>query len=276
MEMRVIELERYNTKESQQKQKTERLGQEKYNNQNCLMKIIEYNGARNIIVEFQDTYKARVHTTYNNFQKSNVKNPYHPSVCGVGMIGTKYPSAINHKNTREYTIWFNMIHRCFNKEYMKKYPTYQNVTCCDEWLLFENFYEWLHSQENFDKWGNGENWGLDKDILIKGNKTYSPDACCLVPMNVNILFIKRDAKRGDFPIGVSWNKSGGFQAECKNHLTGKSEYLGWRLIPEQSFELYKSYKENMIKKVAEIEYDKGNITKQCYESMIKYEVEIDD
>ena len=239
------------------------------------MKIVEYNGAKDIIVEFQDNYKLRVNTTYNNFQNGNVKNPYYPSVYGAGIIGIKYPSATNNKNTKEYKIWFNMMCRCFNKEYMQKYPTYENVSCCKEWLLYENFYEWLHRQENFDKWGDGEDWGLDKDILIKGNKIYSPDTCCLVPMSVNILFIKRDAKRGNLPIGVSRHKSG-FQASCKNHITGKTKYLGLRSTPEQSFHLYKKYKENIIQQVAQEEYDKGNITKQCYDAMMQYEVEITD
>ena len=33
--------------------------------------------------------------------------------------------------------------------------------------------------------------GIDKDILVKGNKVYSPNTCCLVPKNVNNLFIKK-------------------------------------------------------------------------------------
>lgn len=36
-----------------------RLGQENYNNQNCLMKIVEYKNYDNIVVEFQDDYKYK-------------------------------------------------------------------------------------------------------------------------------------------------------------------------------------------------------------------------
>ena len=35
-------------------------------------------------------------------------------------------------------------------------------------------------------------------------------------------------------------------------------------------------KENLIKQIAQIEFDKGNITKVCYDAMMKYEVEITD
>ena len=45
-------------------------------------------------------------------------------------------------------------------------------------------------------------WELDKDILVKGNKIYSPDTCCFVPKEVNTVFTKRQSKRGDYPIGV--------------------------------------------------------------------------
>jgi hypothetical protein len=43
---------------------------------------------------------------------------------------------------------------------------------------------------------------LDKDILYKGNKIYSPDTCVFVPQEINALFVKNDANRGDLPIGV--------------------------------------------------------------------------
>ena len=40
--------------------KNERLGQIQYNNKGTLMKIVEYNNSRNVIVEFQDEYKIKV------------------------------------------------------------------------------------------------------------------------------------------------------------------------------------------------------------------------
>ncbi len=52
-------------KEKSELDKKKRIGLEKYNNQNCLMKIIEYNNAIDIVVEFQDKYKAKVHARYH-------------------------------------------------------------------------------------------------------------------------------------------------------------------------------------------------------------------
>lgn len=240
------------------------------------MRIVEDNGYRDVVIEFQDKYKKRIHTKYNHFLSGEIKNPYYPSVYDIGIIGNKYPTKVDGKRTKECTLWYSMLKRCFDKKTKSDNPTYQNVTCCDEWLLYENFYEWLHSQENFNKWLNGDKWDLDKDILIKGNKLYSPDTCCLVPHCVNALFIKSNENRGSYPIGVYfYKKSNKFRAQISNKNQINS--IGYYTIPEDAFYLgYKPYKEKLIKQVAQEEYAKGNITKQCYEAMMKYEVEITD
>ena len=71
-------------------QKEYRLGMEKLNNQGCSMKIIEYNNCLDIVVEFNDRYKHRVHTNYQAFERGGIRNPYCPNVFGVGIIGSKY------------------------------------------------------------------------------------------------------------------------------------------------------------------------------------------
>lgn len=253
----------------------DRLGQEKLNNQGSLMRIIEDNGSSDIVVEFQDEYRYRKNTIYANFKSGSVKNPYYPSICGVGKVGTKYLSRINSVQLKEYVVWTGMLDRCFNQTEKNRSPAYKNVTCCDEWLLYENFYEWLHSQPNFDKLKSAKRWAIDKDILNKRNKIYSPETCCLVPQNVNCLFLKREAERGIYPIGVRFTNNG-FLAVCRNPFLDKAVELGYYSTPEKAFQAYKVYKEDIIKQVAEVEYKVGNITKQCYEAMMNYEVEIDD
>ena len=255
--------------------KNQRLGEIKQDKQNCPIKIIEYNGAVDIIVEFQDEFKGRVHTTYKNFTNLEIKNPYYPSVFGIGITGSKYPTKINRKHLIEYVAWHNIISRSYNQKEKKRSPTYKDVTCCKEWLLYENFYEWLHKQENFDKWMNGNGWAVDKDILVKGNKIYSPETCCLVPQNVNLLFVKRKNNRGNFPIGIIKNGNG-YRVHCSNPFTYKYENLGTYRTITEAFLVYKKYKEDIIRQVAQIEFDKGNITKQCYEAMMRYKVEITD
>ena len=191
------------------------------------MKIIECGDKTNVTVEFQDEHKARVHTQYTNFQKGSVKNPYYPSICGVGIIGEKYPVSTNCITAKEYDAWRRMIVRCFNEWYKENRPAYKFVTVCDEWLNYENYYEWIHSQENFEHWYNGKRWAIDKDILNKGNKIYSPENCCLIPQNVNCLFLKREAERGKYPIGVRYTENG-FLATCRNPFLDKALYPFWK------------------------------------------------
>lgn len=88
--------------------------------------------------------------------------------------------------------------------------------------------------------------------------------------------MKREAERGKYPIGVSYKDNEGFVATCHNPFSNQSEKLGSYSTPEKAFGVYKVYKEDIIKQVAEIEYKNENITKECYEAMMKYIVEIDD
>ena len=258
-----------------------RLGEEKFNNQGCLMKIIEYNKADDIVIEFQDDYKCHINTRYSNFISGGIINPYYPNVHGVGIVGNKYPAKIHGVHTKEYKTWRGIVSRSYGYAEKKKRPKYQDVTCCDEWLLYENFYEWLHAQENFDNWLNGELWAIDKDILVKGNKIYSPDTCCLVPLEVNSLFIKSDASRGKYPIGVYFNKRlnkfcAQISKRTKQNGKMKQDFLGYYNSQESAFYAYKKAKEDHIKQVAQEEFDAGNITKKCYDAMINYKVEITD
>lgn len=240
------------------------------------MRIVKYVLFNNITVEFQDSYKAQVHTNLYCFKNGQVKNPYHPSICGVGVVGEKYATSYEGKQTKEYGVWYEIIKRCFDDNYKEKHPEYISATCCQDWLYYPNFYEWLHSQENFDKWQDGNsNWCIDKDILIKGNKHYSPETCCLVPLHVNVLFTKRDKKRGKYLIGVSKSRTR-FQARCNNPFTKKLEHVGVYDTEIEAFFAYKNKKEFFIKEVATNEYQQKTITKQCYEAMMKYEVEITD
>ena len=237
------------------------------------MKIIEYQNSNNIIVEFQDERKTKVHTRYRFFQSGKVYNPYDKNVMGIGVTGDIYPVTINGKSTKEYNAWISMLHRCFDEEMKNEHPTYKDVTCCDEWLFFPNFYEWLHSQSNFDRWLKGNRWALDKDILVKGNKIYSPETCCLVPMRINSLFAL-PTKTGECVLGVQKN-NGKFIAEISDIDSHKSKYVGTYDTEEDAFYLgYKPRKEFSIRQIAQEEFNKGNITKRCYDAMMNFEIEI--
>ena len=253
--------------------KTNRVGERFITNEGYIVEIVEYNRNDDLWIEFQDEHKARVHTTYKHCKSKSVKNPFHPSVFEIGFVGIgEYKPSENGKMSGCYTHWFSMMTRCYDSKHHEKHPTYIECTVCKEWHNFQVFALWY--EENFYEIGN-EVMQLDKDILVKGNKVYSPDTCIFVPQRINKLFTKRDNDRGEFPVGVTFykgNTSKKYMAYC--NVNGKSKYLGLYNTPEKAFEVYKQFKEAYIKEVAD-EY-KDRIPKELYDAMYAWEVEIDD
>ena len=268
------------SREEIEKQKRERLGKENYNINGTPMKIIEYESAVSIWVEFQDEYKAKIHTTWQKFKNGGIKNPYYIDVFDVGYLGQgKYKSRDEEgKKTSAYKCWQRLLERCYDPYTLNKKQTYINCYVCEEWLCFQNFAEWYY--ENYYEC-NDERMCLDKDILYKNNKIYSPSNCIFVPQRINNLFTKSDKTRGNYPVGVSYRKSENiFEVACnifdeKKHKY-KRKYLGRFPLnkPFQAFTVYKNFKENYIKQVAD-EY-KDLIPQRLYEALYKYEVEIND
>lgn len=95
-----------------------------------------------------------------------------------------------------FIAWRSMKTRC-QERYQKKYPTYVGVDCCADWKSFMSFHKW--ASENFK-----QGLELDKDILVKGNKIYSPETCAFVPKQLNyILNSFKSGISGTLPMGVS-------------------------------------------------------------------------
>lgn len=223
------------------------------------MKCIAYRNSMDIDVEFLDSGNVVNNVQWNNFVRGKVKNNCYRHI----------------DDKKEHNAWQQMLRRCFDENVKIEKPTYKNASCCDEWLSYENFYEWLVSQENYKKWKSLKWSAVDKDIIRKGNKVYSPENCFLVPVNVNNLFVKHDALRGDYPIGVS-KMDNKYTAICMNPISNKQVYIGFYDTTDEAFAAYKEYKENLIKEIADIEYNKGTITKKCRDAMYRYEVRITD
>lgn len=170
------------------------------------------------------------------------------------------------QNKAAHKHWVGMIRRCYDEDFKQLNPTYIGCSVCEEWRKLSSFKEW------FDK-HYVEGWELDKDILIKGNKQYSPFACSFVPSEINLLFSKRNRLRGECPIGVYYREDK--QKYCAGIGRKKRNiYLGLYSTPEEAFYAYKVAKEAYIKEVAD--KWKGKLDPRVYKAMYEYQVEITD
>jgi len=172
---------------------------------------------------------------------------------------------------RSRNIWDGIQRRCNPDNWNGSLLNYKGCWCCDEWLSYKNFKIWYEENTyNID----GENLDIDKDIIVRGNKLYSPDTCVLVPHGINCIFRKRTHPKFNHPVGVVIDrKTGKYRARCRD-----GKLILWGTIfhntPHEAFVEYKELKESLIKKHAELY--KPLIPKVVYEAMINYQVSIYD
>lgn len=176
----------------------------------------------------------------------------------------RYPTKIKSVRVNSYEIWRHGVVRCWHTPY-KGNENYVDVKFSESWLDYSNFHEDVVNMVGYGVKG----FVLDKDILsTKGEKVYSKDTCCFVPVDINSLLLKSDKARGGCLIGVDFHKkTGKYRARHRGHL-------GLFESEVEAFYAYKEAKERYIKEVAN-KY-KDQIDSRAYEALMKYEVNIDD
>jgi len=141
-----------------------------------------------------------------------------------------------------YKRWSNMLERCFSDVFKERQRSYIGCSVCDEWLIFSVFKKWMQTQD----WKLKQ---LDKDIIIPGNKIYSPEFCGFIDQSVNTLLNNCAASRGKYPQGVSWNKqSKKFVAMIA--INSEPKYLGLYKSSLLASEAYIKAKVDLILDVA--------------------------
>lgn len=237
-----------------------RTGEEFLSNQGYSLKIIEYNSFKDCVVLINNHIIVK-NLKYSNIKKGAVVYPYHRSVFGIGYLGE---GDYNLNSGKAGVVWRSMVARGYDTLYQEKQPTYKDVTVCDEWHCFQNFAQWY--ENNWKPWMDNT-WQLDKDILQKGNKIYSPKTCCFVPREINASLSISCNKDSTLPIGVIIHK-GKYIAR----IGKERRYLGSFKTPEEAFQVYKIVKEQCVKKLA-IEW-KSKIAPDVYQAIYDWKVEI--
>ena len=192
------------------------------------------------------------------------KTAMQPVMCGIGYRGSVNVDC----KLESYLKWHDMMNRCYNEKFLERNPQYKECTVCEEWLNYSNFKIWYDKNKV-----SGMSLDLDKDILFKGNKVYSPETVAFVPHVINTLFINGKKNRGKLPVGVHYDK-GKKKYRAEMAFMGEPIKLGWFDTAESAFARYKEYKEDFIKDMAE-QY-KDEIPYKVYDVMMKWEIDIDD
>ena len=183
---------------------------------------------------------------------------------------------INLTNTQLNTIYRNMYNRCYNERVHELQPNYIGCTICEEWLSLPDhntsqagrqaFYDWVNDG-NFYEIEGEPTVQLDHDILVKGNRIYSPDTCVFVPASVNAMFGGFHGRDTEFPVGVEPTPNGKFRTSLRSIRDVFD-------TPEEAWRVYAEHQKAKVVAVADFYGEK--IPRKLYEAMIAWQFEIND
>lgn len=223
--------------------------------------VIDYLNNKNITIQYDS---GAVHVVQGgNLKRGSIKDPFKPSLYGVGILGIDRVSA----SDQGYVTWSNMLRRVYLPKNKLEYEAYKDCSVDQSWLLLTNFNNWFKSQIH------EKGYHLDKDLLHKGNKVYSPSTCIFVPQEINKFLTSRANGRGKYPLGVSY-KISNLKYDAKVSIDSRTKHLGLFEHPEDAFYAYKKAKEEYSKVLAE--RWKEHIDARAYDALLRYEVNITD
>lgn len=236
--------------------------------QGCELEVVKYDYYNKITVKFNDFAGHEKVVAAKELLKGSIKNPFHPDVRGVGFFGVgPYKSKVvgdSKKSTSEYVHWSSMLTRSYYEGYHERFPTYIGCSVDEQWHNFQEFAEWC-------QWQPGHNMGyvLDKDVLIQGNKIYSPETCVFVPPELNSIIVTQVKPGKGTPAGISFqNGCGKYIVSCA--IEGKNKNLGRYKCATEAFGVYKKFKENLVKE--RVEKYKDVLDERAYQAFMNYTV----
>lgn len=174
-------------------------------------------------------------------------------VNGLGVNDVDYIA-----KSKCYRKWKSILERT-SPSY--RYKAYENVSICEEWLIFSNFKQWF--DENYI-----EGFAIDKDLLSPcDNKIYSPQTCCFLPRIINNVIKEYPT---DKPIGIRPSGYGRYRVKLSAYA--KQTIVGYYDSFEEAQLAYKSAKKQYVNELAEKYFKEGKINERVYNALLKFEV----
>ena len=175
-----------------------------------------------------------------------------PLIHGVGINDLHGNIKKNKVTKKAYDIWVSMLNRAYNKDFKSTNLAYTDVYVCDEWLYFSNFKKWFDENYRWDLIQYGIKLELDKDMICKDKKVYSPETCVFIPKKVNTFIQDKTNVNTSGYIGVHFHKHRNkYEVRIREFYTGKSKYLGLYDDPEIGYGVYKKEKIHQLECVKE-------------------------
>lgn len=242
-----------------------RIGDRFKNRQGDEVVVIFYESARKVTIEYQDEWRYVSTLEASNLRKGNFRNPNRRSIFGIGYLGVgrHRSSDEGSKTTKKYLAWHSMLVRCYDDNYIEKHPSYKDCYVCDDWHNFQNFSDWWEEQPNAPLSG----YDLDKDLMVLGNKVYSPTTCSFVPQEINKLLCDRMRFRGDLPQGVCKH---GKRFKSSISIDGVKTHIGVYSTPEEAYENYEKEKIRYVKEKARVHRE--ILHPKVYENLMNWDL----
>lgn len=133
---------------------------------------------------------------------------------------------------------------------------YGDVTVCKDFLDAQKFCDWAVQQPG---WGCG--YSLEKDLLIAGNREYSPEACCFVPHSINSAIIQKQCKTV-----VTRGHKGWAVKFMKNYM---KIFLGVYPTQDEATSAYKKYLKYFANQLAKTY--QNSISGRAYEALLSWQ-----
>jgi hypothetical protein len=216
-----------------------------YNNEGCPVVVLDYINHADVKIKYLDTHGYTTNVSARHLIEGGIKNPYHPSVFGIGYTGHgRHKSWEDGKMTDVRRAWQSMLSRIYYENYKKMNPTYSDCSVCEEWHNFQNFAEWWHNEPNAGKKG----FELDKDLICFSNRQYCPEKCSYVPKEINIILSKPRCSDRTLPTGV-YKANSKFKAQFSKN--GRVKTIGTFVTIQEASDAYCKEKKKQIEEVAE-------------------------
>lgn len=151
-----------------------------YNSFGSKMIIKEYRKNSDMDVYFPEYNWTFEHAQLSHFTRGNLRCPYERRYFNVGYIGEGKYNWQNYPNICNK--WLHILERSYSKSWKKNHPQYNSTTCGRGFHCLQDFGQWYENNIYEVKM---QVMDLDKDLLGKGNKIYSPETCCFLPRCIN-------------------------------------------------------------------------------------------